>query len=518
MVAFAARTDEGERIRSSLGVGRGLRAQLEALPPPSGSRLRLGALPGAAFWARLALTNAQGKALGTLHLLDHRARPTGFSRRERALLRDLTAGLTSSLDPEGRAQRRADQFRANPSPRLPFHLEPGAVAPRSPTDSSEVAAARERTFWRTITDHAEVIVIVTDAHGIVADLNPYAARALEVRSLEALGRGVWSLFGDEHASALARRALRRLQRPAAALTDSASGELRWTSARSRKRKSASLSCVPLRAPDGAVLYFVITGIETSALREAQAASAQALRVRSDFLNYVTHELRTPLHAISGFCELLLEPGMGELSPEQTEFATEIRRAADHLFALISDLLDFNKVNVGAVRLEPRVVATEPLLRACIAMLEGSAARAGVRVSYEIAKGAHRLYGSERQIKQVIVNLLSNAVKFTPGGGRVHVRAEAEGQWQRIAVVDSGVGVDPSDFKRIFEPFTQAGDQAMHHRSFGLGLTLAQRLAELHGGQIEVASEPGEGSTFTLVLPSAGSPRALRSARSGDLVL
>jgi signal transduction histidine kinase len=252
---------------------------------------------------------------------------------------------------------------------------------------------------------------------------------------------------------------------------------------------------------------VFTGIDTTALRRteqsarrAEVITAQAQRVRSEFLDYVTHELRTPLHAISGFCDLLLDPGLGELNPDQIDFAQEIRRVADHLFALISDLLDLSKVNAGTVKLELHKLSVTTLLEDCIATLEPIAARAEVNLAWHADSGISEVIGGERQLRQILFNLLSNAIKFTPKGGHVELHAHSDEQWLRLAVKDSGIGMVEEDLARIFEPFAQAKNSPSHQRGFGLGLTLAQRLAELHGGRIEVSSQLGAGSTFTLVLP------------------
>jgi PAS domain S-box-containing protein len=358
---------------------------------------------------------------------------------------------------------------------------------------------RERDFSHAITEDAEFIVIVTDASGRVTRLNPCAARTLETTEAEARGRSLWALFADPRASCLVRRALQlaplgRSRTPSQLSWVDSSGEPRF----------ASVSYAKLCDSDGILAHVVVTGIDTTALRRAEATTEQASRARAEFLRYVTHELRTPLHAISGFCELLLDPGVGALNADQTDFALEIKRASDHLFSLISDLLDLSKINAGSVKLEPRIVEVAPLLRDAVALLEGAATQAGVALSFEVGSGVDVLFGGERQIRQVLVNLLSNAVKFTPRGGAVRLTSSLDDGWLRLSVRDTGIGMLEEDLARIFEPFAQAKNSPSHLRSFGLGLTLAKRLAELHGGRLEVSSRIGEGSEFSLVLPRDGS--------------
>ena len=427
---------------------------------------RFVALPAVGFYIGVPLISQRGQWLGTLCIFDTAARED-VDERDLETLRDLALSVVSELE---------------------WHAK-------------SVRLEGERDFYEAVVQNADFIAVATDALGRVTRLNPCAEQVLGLSSAEAEGLPIWTLFGDESAARLVQRAMRLLLRGALV----SHGELKWIAADGAK-KHASLSCTTLGA-SGAVNHVVITGVDTSALRrselEARSAArsaAQALSARGEFFNFVTHELRTPLHAISGYCDLLLDPGLGALSPDQTDFAKEIRSASDHLFALISDLLDLSKINAGAVNFAPKLLAAAPLLRGCLSMLKTAAQQSGVILCLETAAGATTVYGEERSIRQVLVNLLSNAVKFTPSGGSVRLSLTTDGAWQRLAVTDTGIGLLEDDLAKIFEPFTQARNSPTHHRSFGLGLTLSRKLAELHGGWIEVSSQLGAGSIFTLVLP------------------
>ena len=366
----------------------------------------------------------------------------------------------------------------------------------------ERSLERERDFSHAVTEDAEFIVVVTDADGRVTRLNPCAAKTLDTSEAAVRGQPIWTLFSDPKASLLVQRVMRRLQ----GNTEVATGELSWLDGLEQQRH-ASLSCSLLYDPDGSSAHIVITGIDTSARRRselqarvAQARAVEALKARSEFLNYVTHELRTPIHAISGFCELLLDPVSGTLTAEQADFALEINRASNHLFSLVSDLLDLAKVGANKVPLESRFISTKTLLQSCVAMVEAAALRSQVSLAQTTHSNSQTVYGAERQLRQIIVNLLDNAIKFTSAGGSVRLASSVTKQWLQISVTDSGIGIPVDNLETIFEPFTQASNSPTHHRSFGLGLTLAQRLAELHGGRLEVTSQLGVGSTFTLLLP------------------
>ena len=439
-------------------------------------------LPALGFYIGVALTTERGQPLGTLCVIDV-APHEGVNPRDLEVLRDIAASVVSQLEHHSQALRLEE----------------------------------ERDFYRAAAQSADFIAIATDALGRVTGLNPCAERALGVGSSEAQHRAIWALLPDPAAARLAQRVMRRILR--GVLTTS-HGELSWV-ADDGSTRHAALSCSVLRDAGGAASHVVITGVDTSALRRSELqmrrsaqAGAQALSAKGEFFNFVTHELRTPLHAISGYCDLLLDPGLGSLSPDQTDFAKEIRSASDHLFALISDLLDLSKLGTASIKFAPKPLNAAPLLRGCLSMLKTVAQQAGVILSLEMATGAASVYGDERSIKQILVNLLSNAVKFTPSGGRVRLSLSKDGDWQRLAVVDTGIGLLSDDLARIFEPFTQARNSPAHHRSFGLGLTLSRKLAELHGGRIEVSSRLGVGSSFTLILPSGPSDTLIGDTARG----
>ena len=444
----------------------------------AGHDSRFAALTEVRFYVGVALMSKHGQRLGTLCVVDTVARAS-VEGSDLEGLRDVAASMVSELEHHSRSVR----------------------------------LMQERDFYSTVAQNADFIAIATDALGCVTQLNPCVERVLGISSSSAVGQPIWTLFSDAAAARLVQRAMRRARRGAMV----SHGELSWVLT-DGSRCHASLSCTTLCDASGAVNHVVITGVDTSALRRSELeassaarATAQALSARGEFFNFVTHELRTPLHAISGYCDLLLDPGLGALSADQTDFAKEIRSASDHLFALISDLLDLSKINAGSVNFAPKLFTAAPLLRGCLSMLKTAAQQSGVILSLEIATGVSSLFGEERSVRQILVNLLSNAVKFTPSGGHVRLSLVVEGDWQRLAVVDTGIGLLEDDLAKIFEPFTQARNSPTHHRSFGLGLTLSRKLAEMHGGWIEVSSQLGVGSSFTLVLPREPSDQLLSTS-------
>jgi signal transduction histidine kinase len=239
-------------------------------------------------------------------------------------------------------------------------------------------------------------------------------------------------------------------------------------------------------------------------REIEEKSRQieaANRHKSEFLANMSHELRTPLNAIIGFSEVLGERLFGELNEKQAEYTEDILSSGRHLLSLINEILDLSKVEAGRMELE---LATFDLLTAlenARTFVRERATKHGITLDVAVDEQLGDFVGDERKIKQILLNLLSNAVKFTPEGGRVGINARQTDGSVEISVSDTGIGIAPEDQARIFEEFRQVGGDYAHKKEgTGLGLTLAKKFVELHGGRIWVESEVGKGSRFIFTLP------------------
>ena len=232
-------------------------------------------------------------------------------------------------------------------------------------------------------------------------------------------------------------------------------------------------------------------------RQLEAAS----RHKSEFLANMSHELRTPLNAILGFSEVLAERMFGEVNEKQAEYLQDILSSGRHLLSLINDILDLSKVEAGRLELELGRFHLPTALDNALTLVRERATRHGITLTQTVDERLGDIVADERKVKQILLNLLSNAVKFTPEGGRVGLTATAADGVVTIAVSDTGVGIAPEDQAAIFEEFRQVGrDDARKQEGTGLGLTLAKKFVELHGGRIWVQSQVGQGSTFSFTLP------------------
>jgi GAF domain-containing protein len=240
-------------------------------------------------------------------------------------------------------------------------------------------------------------------------------------------------------------------------------------------------------------------------REIEDKSRQieaANRHKSEFLANMSHELRTPLNAIIGFSEVLGERLFGELNEKQAEYTDDILSSGRHLLSLINEILDLSKVEAGRMELELATFDLPTALENARTFVRERAVRHAITLDLSVDERLGDFVGDERKIKQILLNLLSNAVKFTPEGGRIGIKARQADSSVEISVSDTGIGIAPEDQPKIFEEFRQVGaDYAHKVEGTGLGLTLAKKFVELHGGRIWVESEVGKGSKFTFTLPT-----------------
>jgi PAS domain S-box-containing protein len=245
-------------------------------------------------------------------------------------------------------------------------------------------------------------------------------------------------------------------------------------------------------------------IEAVRAKSAAAAAELASRSKSAFLSRMSHELRTPLNAILGFSQLMrLEAEAGDLvvKPQRVGF---IETAARHLLDLINEVLDVSRIESGRMEVVRVPVELGGLVRECLPLVHGAAEQAGIELVDGLRDGPpHTVLADRLRLKEVLINLLSNAVKFNRPGGRVELLATAQDGRLELRVIDTGVGLQPQQLGELFEPFQRAGADSRGIQGSGLGLYVSRHFAQLMGGSLEAASEPGVGSTFTLRLERAG---------------
>ncbi|MFN8638595.1 MAG: GAF domain-containing sensor histidine kinase [Dehalococcoidia bacterium] len=232
----------------------------------------------------------------------------------------------------------------------------------------------------------------------------------------------------------------------------------------------------------------------SLLRRAQ----DAIRVRDEFLNIASHELKTPLTVLKGYSILFARRlRRGDLAAEDAaQAADELARASERLDALVNDLLDTSRIRVGRLHLQPAMVDGCNLVRAVVARFKDEAAHEFVLDLSEPVVGLW----DEARLDQVLTNLVSNAVRYSPGGGSVHVSARQIEGYAEFCVLDEGIGVPPERIDELFQPFSRLHADPRIVHGTGLGLYLSQQIVQRHEGTLTVVSELNRGSAFTVRLP------------------
>ncbi|HXQ50727.1 MAG TPA: ATP-binding protein [Stellaceae bacterium] len=286
------------------------------------------------------------------------------------------------------------------------------------------------------------------------------------------------------------------------------------STRLERRDGSVLQAVTVPLPDGNILLSYLDVTDSTrveeALRERNEALETAGRLKSEFVANVSYELRTPLNAIIGFAEILTNQYFGELNPRQLDYSRGILDSSNRLLSLINDILDLATIEAGYMQLETHEVDVHALMSSVLTFTRERARDLGLRLQFDCPTTIGTLLADERRLKQALFNLVSNALKFTPSGGTVTLAARRERDRIALVVADTGVGVRSEDRVRIFEKF-ERGNPHARQSGPGLGLSLVKSFVELHGGTVELESNPGGGTVVTCWLHDRAEAPALRSA-------
>ena len=274
----------------------------------------------------------------------------------------------------------------------------------------------------------------------------------------------------------------------------------------------SISGTPVFSAAGVFQGYRGTGTEVTheiqaqmAVESAKRQAEQANRAKSEFLAHMSHELRTPLNAIIGFADAMKSNMFGPIGNERyAEYVRHIAASGKHLLDITNDILDLSKVEAGRLELFEEIVDVRAAVEQCGALLHELALGQGLRFAVTLPSDLPRLRADAKMVRQVALNLLSNALKFTPRGGEVTATAERDAAGNLILVVsDTGIGIAEADIATALAPFGQI-DSSLNrkHAGTGLGLPLAKRLVELHGGTLTVESVVGRGTTVRAAWPAA----------------
>lgn len=376
-----------------------------------------------------------------------------------------------------------------------------------------IQARAERRF-RELLEAAPDAIIEVDDQGRIVLLNLVTEEMFGYGRGELMGQPVEILlpeqFRDAHAGHRAWYRFHAATRPMGA------GLALRAQRKDGSRFPVEISLSPVESEEGFRVTAVIRDIterkrsedrlrtlseeHTLALERSNREIERADRRKSEFLANMSHELRTPLHTIIGFSELLMEDEKLRLNEDHARFISHINKDANHLLALINEILDLSKIEAGKLELCLEVLDLRTVIEDALSSLRANCDAKSISTQSN-GDCSVVVDGDRLRVKQILYNLLSNAVKFTPAGGSIRVDLTDGDGFAQIAVSDTGMGIHPEEHDSIFDKFHQAlAARTGPAEGTGLGLAITRRLVEEHGGRIWLESEPGKGSRFTFTIP------------------
>jgi len=485
-LGLRARAAEANALRKAGKHAEAIAAYEEILRKPIDLQIR--AAPPTPLQIRLALLKTLGEA-GREEERAGRARTfveeaaggaVPASAAERAFFLDEVVGLDAPADLAAVRDLADRWFRLAPWIEVTL-AEPAGAGDAVECESGRAGGETVLAFWRRM--GGETIGFIADSAGIRAALGEAVAASaaqgllLDLVDVEEGNLGLFAFPAPFSAWGLA---LPRAERSRL-----------LGSARANRWVLSGLAAL-LAAISTLALAAVVRGV-----REAERLS----RMRTELVAGVSHELKTPLALLRLYAESLL---LGRVAdPEKREgYLRTILRETGRLTHLVENVLAFARIQAGGMACRREAVGPGDIVRDTVEAYREEIVRRGFRIEAEIAPDLPAIEADRDAIAQALLNLLDNAAKYSPDGKRIAVRARADGGSVRIEVEDEGIGIRPEDIERIFDPFHRTDEaRALGTRGSGLGLALVRNIADAHGGRVDVRSEPGRGSIFTLVIPA-----------------
>ena len=423
------------------------------------------------------------------HHLGHRG-----SFFEQPRTRSMGAGL------ELFGQRRSGEEFPVEISLSPLETEEGIMvmcAVRDIADRQEARQRADRKFRDLLESAPDAMVIVNESGKIVL-VNSQTVTLFGWKHEELLGQPVETLVPRRYRGAHPGHRSNFFAQPK--LRQMGAGLQLYGLRKDNSEFPVEISLSPIQTEDGMLIASAIR--DASERKRSEQLLQEANRLKSEFLANMSHELRTPLNGILGFSELLFDQRFGPLSEKQREYVADIHECGKHLLQLINDILDLSKVEAGKMENYAEVFSPQVAISAVCAVVGPLAHKKRIQLYAPAGASIDTVELDQQKFKQILLNLLSNAVKFTDPGGQIHVSLdEEESQMLRLTVRDTGIGIAPADMANLFEAFRQLdGGPSRRQEGTGLGLALTRKLVELQGGRIEVKSEQGVGSAFSVILP------------------
>jgi PAS domain S-box-containing protein len=383
--------------------------------------------------------------------------------------------------------------------------QPPGLEPSRTLDKLERSSDLYRLLVASIRDYA---IFALDDTGHIISWNPGAQNIKGYSPDEIIGKH-FSIFYPQDAVAAGKPAYELEE----AVRVGRFEDEGWRVRKDGSRFWANVVITPVLESGGRLVGFAkVTrdlterkAAESRAINDAKllAQSEAASLAKSEFLTGMSHELRTPLNAIGGYVDLLAIGIKGPLTEQQQEYLDRIRRSQKHLLAIISDLLNFSRIEAGQIKYDIKPVPVREVFDSVGSMIVPQAIAKSVDFQWQKVSNDLIVSADRSRLEQILLNLLTNAVKFTSEGGQVRMISDPTNDHVRVEIVDTGIGIKKEDLSTIFEPFVQLGRTLTSNtEGTGLGLAISRDLAHAMSAELKVESTPGKGSKFTLVFPRA----------------
>jgi len=347
--------------------------------------------------------------------------------------------------------------------------------------------ANEKSRTLTIINHMADGVLVTDQNGYIVLNNPAVTRVLGLEEETPLGKHISKWVGNEDLTHMVEEVL-KIKDPKA---QGISQELAWGDP---PKNFLVAHSAPVRSEQGEIFGSVTIFNDITRLKELD-------QMKSEFVDMVSHELRSPLSSIRQKLSLMVDGFIGEINDEQKQIVNRVQHRIDGLIGMISNLLDLSRIEAGRLVQQKERIALPEVIDEVVELMAQEAEEKGLKFEVTIDAQLFSIHADRQSIETVITNLLSNALKYNREGGRVSISAQNRGEFIELKVADTGVGVSKENLPRIFDRFYRIrSDYTRKVIGSGIGLPLVKAIIEAHFGTITVESKPGKGTTFTVLLP------------------
>jgi PAS domain S-box-containing protein len=435
-------------------------------------------------------------------LLPERFRPTHHEHRANFFAQPRTRAMGAGLELHG-LRSNGEEFPVEIS-LSPLVTEEGTLVMSAVRDVTDRKKAEQK--FRSLLESAPDSMVIAAQDGTITLVNSQTERLFGYQRAELLGQPVEVLIPERFRARHPAHRGNFFAQPRA--RPMGEGLQLYGLRKDGSEFPVEISLSPLETEDG---LFVSSAIRDATERKRyEQALHEANRLKSEFLANMSHELRTPLNGIIGFSEFLVDEKPGPLNVKQKEYLGDILNSGRHLLHLINDVLDLSKVEAGKMELHPESFLLAEAVAEVCSVISPLARQKEITVRSQVPDAPSRVTLDRQKFIQVLYNLLSNAVKFTERGGDIGVSVErGESGALRVCVRDTGIGISPGDFRKLFAEFQQLDSgSARRFGGTGLGLALTKKIVELQSGSINVESQLGQGSAFTVLLPLTATEPAM----------